>query len=205
MGQSAVDGCPSHVMLTRLINCFFGSMTPPTIDVSHLHLYTSLLKSYNPIPQSPTTPTMARTRGKKTAHLRKQPSYSTTSDEPVHTPRSEAPAQTYTNIRTPTSDTDTVVEPDDAGSIPVTFKAKKRARLSCLPENGVECVIDGVTRLKWRDLTRMGLDYLTIPAMSAEPERVISAVKITLSDRRCRMEDDTIEALECLKSSQRHT
>jgi hypothetical protein len=39
-----------------------------------------------------------------------------------------------------------------------------------------------------------------IPAMSAEPERVFSAAKITLSDRRCRMEDDAIEALECLKS-----
>jgi hypothetical protein len=56
---------------------------------------------------------------------------------------------------------------------------------------------------QWRDLARMGLDYLTIPAMSAEPERVFSAAKITLSDRRCRMGDDAIEALECLKSWQR--
>jgi hypothetical protein len=55
---------------------------------------------------------------------------------------------------------------------------------------------------QWRDLARMALDYLTIPAMSAEPERVFSADKITLSDRRCRMEDDAIEALECLKSWQ---
>jgi hypothetical protein len=46
------------------------------------------------------------------------------------------------------------------------------------------------------------LDYLTIPAMSAEPERVFSAAKITLLDRRCRMEDDAIEALECPKSWQ---
>jgi hypothetical protein len=137
-------------MVTRFINYFLGTMMPPTIDASHLHLYTSLLKSYNPIPQPPTTPAMARPRGKKTAHLRKQPSHSTTSDEPVHTPRNEAPAQTYTNIRTPTSDTDTVVELDDDGSIPDTFKAKKRARLShiWLPENGVECVVDGVTRWK---------------------------------------------------------
>ena len=56
---------------------------------------------------------------------------------------------------------------------------------------------------QWRDLARMALDYLTIPAMSAEPERVFSAAKITLSDRRCRMEDDAIEALECLTSWQR--
>ena len=35
---------------------------------------------------------------------------------------------------------------------------------------------------QWRDLARMALDYLTIPAMSAEPERVFSAAKITLTD-----------------------
>ena len=46
----------------------------------------------------------------------------------------------------------------------------------------------------------MALDYLTIPAMSAEPERVFSGAKITLSDRRCRMGDDALEALECLQS-----
>jgi hypothetical protein len=36
-------------------------------------------------------------------------------------------------------------------------------------------------KLQWRDLARMALDYLTIPAMSAEPERVISAAKIQCS------------------------
>jgi hypothetical protein len=92
---------------------------------------------------------MARPRGKQTAHLAKQPSHSTTSDEPVHTPPNEVPAQTYTNVRTPTSDTDSVVELHD-GSNPDTFKAKKRARLShiWLPENGVECFVDGITRWK---------------------------------------------------------
>jgi hypothetical protein len=56
---------------------------------------------------------------------------------------------------------------------------------------------------QWSELARMTLDYLTIPAMSVEPERVFSAAKITLTDRRCRMGDDSIEALECLKSWQR--
>jgi hypothetical protein len=56
---------------------------------------------------------------------------------------------------------------------------------------------------KLRDLARMALDYLTIPAMSAEPERVFSAAKITLSQRRCALGDDVINALECLKSWQR--
>jgi hypothetical protein len=38
--------------------------------------------------------------------------------------------------------------------------------------------------------------------MSAEPERVFRAAKITLSDRRCPMGDDVLEAVECLKSRQ---
>jgi hypothetical protein len=49
----------------------------------------------------------------------------------------------------------------------------------------------------------MAPDYLTIPVMSVERERVFSASQITLSDRRCRMGDGAIEALECLKSWQR--
>jgi hypothetical protein len=36
--------------------------------------------------------------------------------------------------------------------------------------------------------------------MSAEPERLFSGAKITITDRRNRLESDTIEALECLKS-----
>jgi len=56
---------------------------------------------------------------------------------------------------------------------------------------------------QWKDLARMALTYLTLPAMSAEPERVFSAAKITLSDRRRRMGDDVLEAVECLKSWQR--
>jgi hypothetical protein len=56
---------------------------------------------------------------------------------------------------------------------------------------------------QWKDLARMALTYLTLPAMSAEPERFFSGAKITLSDRRCRMGDDAVEAVECLKSWQR--
>jgi hypothetical protein len=53
---------------------------------------------------------------------------------------------------------------------------------------------------RWKDLARMALEYLSIPAMSAEPERVFSGAKITISDRRCKLGDDAINALECLKS-----
>ena len=43
----------------------------------------------------------------------------------------------------------------------------------------------------------MALAVLSIPAMSTEPERVFSGAKITISDRRCRLGDNIIEALEC--------
>jgi hypothetical protein len=55
----------------------------------------------------------------------------------------------------------------------------------------------------WKDLATMALEFLSIPAMSAEPERVFSSAKITLDDRRCQLGDDAINALECLKSWQR--
>ncbi len=46
----------------------------------------------------------------------------------------------------------------------------------------------------------MAPDILSIPAMSADPERLFSGAKITISDRRNRLGIFTIEALECLKS-----
>ena len=46
----------------------------------------------------------------------------------------------------------------------------------------------------------MALDVLSIPAMQADPERLFSGAKITISNRRNRLGIFTIEALECLKS-----
>lgn len=46
----------------------------------------------------------------------------------------------------------------------------------------------------------MAVDILLIPIMSAEPERLFSRVKITITDRRNRLGIDVIKALECLKS-----
>jgi hypothetical protein len=46
----------------------------------------------------------------------------------------------------------------------------------------------------------MALDILSIPAMSAEPERLFSSAKITITDRRNRLGIESIEAIECLKS-----
>jgi hypothetical protein len=50
------------------------------------------------------------------------------------------------------------------------------------------------------NLSKMALDILTIPAMSAAPERLFSSANITISDRRNRLHSDTTEAIECLKS-----
>jgi hypothetical protein len=46
---------------------------------------------------------------------------------------------------------------------------------------------------KWRSI------LLSIPAMSAELERLFSDTKITLHDRRNRLGIDIVEAIECIK------
>ena len=50
------------------------------------------------------------------------------------------------------------------------------------------------------NLSKMAIDILSIPAMSAEPERLFSGAKLTVTDRRNRLGSDVMEALECLKS-----
>jgi hypothetical protein len=46
----------------------------------------------------------------------------------------------------------------------------------------------------------MALDILSIPAMAAEPERLFSRAKITITDCRSSLSIEAIEATECLKS-----
>jgi hypothetical protein len=45
---------------------------------------------------------------------------------------------------------------------------------------------------------QMAYDHLSIPAMSAECERVFSDTKLTISPNRNRLKEDIIEATECL-------
>jgi hAT family C-terminal dimerisation region len=47
-------------------------------------------------------------------------------------------------------------------------------------------------------LMSMAFDILLIPAMSAETERIFSGTKLTISPQRNRLEEDIIEATECL-------
>ncbi|KFA81610.1 hypothetical protein S40288_09580 [Stachybotrys chartarum IBT 40288] len=49
-------------------------------------------------------------------------------------------------------------------------------------------------------LSRMAVDILSIPAMSAEPERIFSGARRTISWDRCRLGSRTIERGECMKS-----
>jgi hAT family C-terminal dimerisation region len=44
----------------------------------------------------------------------------------------------------------------------------------------------------------MAVDILSIPAMSAETERVLSDAKLTIPPNRNRIGEDIIEATECL-------
>jgi len=46
----------------------------------------------------------------------------------------------------------------------------------------------------------MAIDILSIPAMSAEPERVFSGARRTISWDRCQLGSQTVERGECLKS-----
>ena len=50
------------------------------------------------------------------------------------------------------------------------------------------------------NLSKMALNLLSIPIMSAEPERLFLSCKITITDRRNRLLVKVIEALECLRS-----
>ena len=49
-------------------------------------------------------------------------------------------------------------------------------------------------------LSKMAIDILSIPAMTAGVERLFSQCKIMLTDRRNRLHIDGLEAVECMKS-----
>jgi hypothetical protein len=59
---------------------------------------------------------------------------------------------------------------------------------------------EATQRSNYPRLSKMALDLLSIPAMSAEVERLFSSANITISDRRNRIGIDAVEAIECLKS-----
>jgi len=66
--------------------------------------------------------------------------------------------------------------------------------------NALAWWLDPVQRSRFPQLSCLAVDLLSIPAMSAEAERLFSNARRTISDDRNRLEINTIEALECLKS-----
>ena len=66
--------------------------------------------------------------------------------------------------------------------------------------NSLDWWLEPTQQLSYPNLSKMAIDFLTIPAMSAEPERVFSGAKLTMTDRRNRLSAEIIEAFECLKS-----
>jgi hypothetical protein len=56
-----------------------------------------------------------------------------------------------------------------------------------------------IQRKCWPRLSYMAIDILSIPAMSAEPERVFSGARRTISWERSRLGAETVEQTECLK------
>jgi hypothetical protein len=53
---------------------------------------------------------------------------------------------------------------------------------------------------QWPNLSRLALDALSIPAMSAECERSFSDAGRTITDERASLEPDAIEACSCVKN-----
>lgn len=60
--------------------------------------------------------------------------------------------------------------------------------------------LEATQQQAYPNLSKMALDLLSIPAMSAEVERLFSSCKITITDRRNRIGIKSVEAIECLKS-----
>lgn len=66
-------------------------------------------------------------------------------------------------------------------------------------ENALAWWGESAQRNQYPNLSKMAYDFLSIPAMSAEPERVFSGARRTISDDRNRLSSESIEATEGLK------
>ena len=60
--------------------------------------------------------------------------------------------------------------------------------------------LDPIQRSRYPYLSIMALDILSIPAMSADTERLFSQAKLTLSTQRQNMDARSLEILQCLQN-----
>jgi len=67
----------------------------------------------------------------------------------------------------------------------------------------ITCLSEQQDSPRWHQRVRMTLTVHSIPAMSTEVERLFSRAKIFISDRKNRLGDVLVAAVECLKSWER--
>lgn len=66
-------------------------------------------------------------------------------------------------------------------------------------QDGYSWWLEPAQQKMYPNLSKMAIDLLSIPAMSAEPERVFSGIKLTITDIGNRLQEGSINASECLK------
>ena len=69
-----------------------------------------------------------------------------------------------------------------------------------IPRTALDWWLEDAQRMKYPRLSQMAIDILSIPAMSAEPERVFSGARRTISWERSQLGANNIMKTECLKS-----
>ena len=63
-------------------------------------------------------------------------------------------------------------------------------------------LLDGRQQREYPILSKWAVNIHSIPAMAAEPERVFSGTKRIITDSQHSLGSDTIQVLQCLRSSQ---
>lgn len=75
-----------------------------------------------------------------------------------------------------------------------------KERMSTSVDNPLAWWVEPTQQKDYPALQRMAIDILSIPAMSAEAERIFSGARRTISWTRARLSSKAIESSECLKS-----
>jgi hypothetical protein len=86
--------------------------------------------------------------------------------------------------------------------VPTRDKYTRFCKLNIPPTPGLlyQWWLEPQQQREFLNLSKMALDILLIPAMSADPERLFSLAGLTITDHRNRLGIDVIKAIECLKS-----
>jgi hypothetical protein len=127
-----------------------------------------------------------------------------------HYDRNYRDAGTHTSYLSPLLPADATHEPDDFDDFlaPASWYSQAPAVDEYDRYKSLNPIRDAFRKPLdwWKDhldeyptISRMALDFFSVPAMSAECERVFSLAKIVLTTQRQHMNEATLEALICLK------